>query len=60
MSTLHEHGYEGRDGLAFIQCFEVANLKEMRRMTALPIIQLMEEEGGPYDFVARGEKLTYQ
>lgn len=60
VSTLHEHGYEGRDGLAFIQCFEVANLKEMRRMTALPIIQLMEEEGGPYDFVARGEKLTYQ
>lgn len=58
--TLHDHGYEGPDGLAFIQCFEVANLKQMRRMTDLPIIQLMEEEGGPYDFVARGETLTYQ
>ncbi len=58
--TLHQHGYTGRDGLAVIQCFEVANLKQMRRMTELPIVQLMEEEGGPYDFLARGVKLTYQ
>jgi glycerophosphoryl diester phosphodiesterase len=60
VGTLHAHGYEGPGGCAFIQCFEVANLKQMRRMTELPIIQLMEEEGGPYDFVARGERLTYQ
>ncbi len=58
--TLHQHGYKGRDGLAIIQCFEVANLKEMRRMTELPIIQLMEHDGGPYDFVAKGIRRTYQ
>jgi len=60
VDTLYRHGYKGRDGLAIIQCFEVANLKAMRRMTELPIIQLMEGEGGPYDFVAKGAKLTYQ
>jgi glycerophosphoryl diester phosphodiesterase len=60
VSTLHHHGYKGRDGLAIIQCFEVANLKYMRKKTELPIVQLMEAEGGPYDFVAKGEKLTYQ
>jgi len=60
VDTLHRHGYRGRDSLAIIQCFEVANLKAMRRMTELPIIQLMEEEGGPYDFVAKGAQLTYQ
>ena len=27
VKTLHRHGYKGRDGLAIIQCFEVANLK---------------------------------
>jgi len=60
VDTLHRHGYEGRNGLAIIQCFEVANLKAMRRMTELPIIQLMEIEGGPYDFIAQGIKRTYQ
>jgi glycerophosphoryl diester phosphodiesterase len=60
VGTLHRHGYKGREGLALIQCFEVANLKAMRRMTELPIIQLMEAEGGPYDFVAKGIKRTYQ
>jgi glycerophosphoryl diester phosphodiesterase len=59
VKTLHHHGYKGRDGSAIIQCFEVANLKQMRRMTELPIVQLMEAEGGPYDFVARGVKRTY-
>ncbi|MDB6158909.1 MAG: glpQ [Gammaproteobacteria bacterium] len=60
VDTLHRHGYKGRAGLAIIQCFEVANLKVMRRLTELPIIQLMETEGGPYDFVAKGIKRTYQ
>jgi len=60
VDTLHRHGYRGRDGLAIIQCFEVANLKAMRRMTELPIIQLMEGEGGPYDFLAKGFTRTYQ
>jgi glycerophosphoryl diester phosphodiesterase len=59
VATLHHHGYQGRDGLAIIQCFEVANLKAMRKMTELPIVQLMEAEGGPYDFVAKGVERTY-
>jgi len=60
VSTLHRHGYKGRDGLGFIQCFEVSNLKAMRKMTDLPIVQLMEDEGAPYDFVAAGDKRTYR
>jgi glycerophosphoryl diester phosphodiesterase len=60
VDTLHRHGYRGRDGLAFIQCFEVSNLKAMRGMTELPIVQLMEGEGAPYDFVTRGDKRTYR
>src|SRR3954469_3775555 len=60
VKTLHRHGYKGRNGLGIIQCFEVANLVQMRKMTELPIVQLMEHEGGPYDFVAKGVKRTYR
>lgn len=60
VNTLHGHGIKGRDGLAVIQCFEVANLKVMRRMTELPIVQLMEDEGAPFDFIVRGDKRTYR
>jgi glycerophosphoryl diester phosphodiesterase len=59
VATLHHHGYRGRDGLAIIQCFEVANLKAMRKMTELPIVQLMEAQGAPYDFVAKSVERTY-
>jgi glycerophosphoryl diester phosphodiesterase len=60
VSTLHRYGYRGPDGLAIIQCFEVSNLKAMRRMTELPIVQLMEDEGAPFDFVVKGDKRTYR
>ena len=43
VKTLHHHGYEGRDGLAIIQCFEVGQSPgRCARMTELPIVQLME------------------
>jgi glycerophosphoryl diester phosphodiesterase len=60
VNTLHRHGYQGRDGMGIIQCFEVSNLKAMRKMTDLPIVQLMEDEGAPYDFIVAGDKRTYR
>jgi glycerophosphoryl diester phosphodiesterase len=33
----------------FIQSFEVGNLKELRRLTTIRLIQLMEDGGGPAD-----------
>jgi glycerophosphoryl diester phosphodiesterase len=59
VSTLHRYGYQGPQGLAFIQCFEVTNLKAMRRLTQLPLVQLIEGEGAPYDFIAHDDKRTY-
>ncbi len=60
VDTLHRYGYRGREGLAFIQCFEVANLKEMRAMTELPIVQLLDAESAPFDFIVAGDKRTYE
>jgi glycerophosphoryl diester phosphodiesterase len=57
--ALERHGYRGREAPAFIQSFEVANLKALRAMTQLPLVQLIEATGAPYDFVASGDPRTY-
>jgi glycerophosphoryl diester phosphodiesterase len=43
----------------FIQSFEVGNLKRLRRMTDLPLVQLLDATGAPYDFTAKGDPRTY-
>jgi glycerophosphoryl diester phosphodiesterase len=57
--TLESHGYRGRGAHAYIQSFEVGNLKELARMTQIPLVQLMDDSGAPYDFVARKDPRTY-
>jgi glycerophosphoryl diester phosphodiesterase len=57
--TLERYGYRGRHGLAYIQSFEVGNLKALSKMTQLPLVQLIEANGAPYDLVARHDPRTY-
>ncbi len=57
--TLERFGYRGRQGRAFIQSFEVGNLQALSRMTQLPLVQLVEANGAPYDLAARGDERTY-
>lgn len=57
--TLHRNGYRGKDAPVFIQSFEVANLKDLARMTRLPLIQLLNGSGKPYDFVVSGDARGY-
>ena len=42
-----------------IQSMETSNLAALRERTPLPLIQLMDRVGGPYDLVASGETCTY-
>ena len=42
-------GYTGETDPAIIQSFEVANLKALRRMTGLRLIQLVDSRGHPAD-----------
>lgn len=49
LALLDAHGYRGRAAPVFIQSFEVANLKAIRAKSDLPLIQLMDGEGGPAD-----------
>jgi glycerophosphoryl diester phosphodiesterase len=59
LRTLKRWGYRGKDAPVFIQSFEVGNLQELRKKTQIQIVQLMEGNGAPYDFVARGDPRTY-
>ena len=59
VKLLHKYGYEGKRDKVFIQSFETATLKDLRRMTHIPLVQLLWLEGKPYDVEAAGGTLTY-
>lgn len=59
VDALQRRGYAGRGAPVFIQSFETANLRELRAMTDLPLIQLLAESGQPYDLLVRGEARRY-
>lgn len=60
VEMLNRNGYTQPTAPVFIQSFEVANLRELRTMTKVPLILLFEEAAlQPYDFVAAGDKRTY-
>jgi glycerophosphoryl diester phosphodiesterase len=59
LATLRANGLDRPGAKVFIQSFEVANLRELRRRTRLPLIQLIDATGAPADFVAAGDTRTY-
>ncbi len=59
VEMLHRYGYAGREGRVFIQSFEIENLKALRNMTELPLVQLVNDSGQPWDCTLRGEATTY-
>jgi glycerophosphoryl diester phosphodiesterase len=59
VKTLHDNGYRGANAPVFIQSFEVGNLQDLRKMTDLPLIQLLNDVGKPYDFVLKRDPRTY-
>lgn len=59
LAALKEAGYRGRTAPVYIQSFEVGNLKELRKVTDLPLIQLLEAEGRPWDLAVAGDPRTY-
>ncbi len=49
VKALHDSGFRGRNAPVFLQSFEIGNLKRLRGMTDLPLIQLLDAEGRPWD-----------
>lgn len=58
--ALHRSGYAGRHAAVFLQSFETGNLRLLRGMTDLPLIQLLDESGRPWDLEAAGDRRTYR
>ena len=58
--VLCRNGLGHRGAPVFIQSFETANLRRLNRLIDVPLIQLMDAVGRPYDFVRNGDRRTYQ
>ena len=58
VDMLHEAGYRDRNAPVFIQSFEVANLKELRGLTKLRLVQLVNDKDRPFDFELAKDKRT--
>jgi glycerophosphoryl diester phosphodiesterase len=59
LAILQANGYEGANAPVFIQSFEVNNLKKLATKTNLPLVQLLNANGRPYDFILSGDARTY-
>ncbi len=59
LACLGRHGYADRDAPVFIQSFESTNLKLLRTLTPLPLVQLVAASGAPFDWVAAGDPRNY-
>jgi glycerophosphoryl diester phosphodiesterase len=55
VEALHGAGFRGRGAAAFLQSFETGNLRHLRTLTDLPLIQLLDTEGRPW-----GDSRSYQ
>ena len=59
VEELERNGFGDTPDRVFLQSFETTNLRDLDRMTDLPLVQLTGCSGAPYDLVVRGDRRTY-
>ena len=59
LKLLDRYGYDDEDSPVYIQSFETGNLKELARKTELPLVQLINCSGAPWDLQAAGSTTAY-
>lgn len=60
VDIFHKNGYTGKEAPVYIQSFEVSNLKELKTITNLRLLQLYTVSvGQPFDQAELGTGLTY-
>ncbi|NJR17610.1 MAG: glycerophosphodiester phosphodiesterase [Calothrix sp. CSU_2_0] len=59
LEVLSANGYKGKNAPVFIQSFEVGNLEYLSAKTDLPLVQLINDKGQPYDFLLQGDERKY-
>ena len=59
LSALRAAGLDRPDAPVVVQSFETGNLRWLARRTQVPLVQLVDCSGAPYDLVAAGDPRTY-
>ncbi|MEU1607435.1 glycerophosphodiester phosphodiesterase [Micromonospora matsumotoense] len=60
VAVLRRNKLTHRNDPVFIQSFETGNLRTLDRMIDVPLVQLLDATGQPYDLAAAGDPRTYQ
>ena len=58
--TLKAHHLDRPNAPVFVQSFETSNLRELAGEVKVPLVQLVDTSGAPYDLVAKGDKRNYR
>ncbi|MCW2788421.1 MAG: glycerophosphodiester phosphodiesterase [Aeromicrobium sp.] len=59
LRSLRRAGRDSARSKVVIQSFETTNLRQLSRVTRVPLVQLTSAVGAPYDLVAAGDPRTY-
>ncbi|HSU03059.1 MAG TPA: glycerophosphodiester phosphodiesterase [Nocardioides sp.] len=59
VAALEKRHWDDADDPVIIQSFETANLRDLDTMVEVPLAQLVDGSGKPYDFTAAGDPRTY-
>lgn len=59
IATLERHGWNEPDSKTVLQSGEMSNLRYLRDLTSVPLIQLLDLKGAPYDCVTSLDPRTY-
>ena len=59
VAALRKRHWDDADDPVIIQSFETANLRELDTMVDVPLAQLVDGSGSPYDLLAAGDPRTY-
>ena len=59
VEALRRHHLDRPNAPVLLQSFETGNLRELAAMTSVPLVQLVEAGGAPYDLEAAGDPRCY-
>jgi glycerophosphoryl diester phosphodiesterase len=59
LEALRRHGLDRAEAPVFVQSFEVGNLRRLAKLTRVPLIQLIDAEGRPWDLTLARLTRTY-
>ncbi len=60
LAALRRHHLDRPNAPVFVQSFETTNLRELSTETKVPLVQLVDASGAPYDLAAKGDPRTYR